>query len=108
MRRTGGRTGTGGSFENRLRLPQEIVDALKSELDIPVGIRISVLEYEEDGYSAEYGVKVADSLRGIDYVHLSSGRNAPPGSSASFYSDTLHILRMIGRRPRVTTVQSGQ
>lgn len=97
----------GGSLENRLRFPQEIVDSIKSELDIPVGIRLSLYEDDPDGYTPEYGLEVAESLRGIDYAHFSAGRFAPPGSSSSFYGIKAHIAARLPRKPRVTSIVVG-
>ncbi|QRF75203.1 NADPH dehydrogenase NamA [Thermoplasmatales archaeon] len=97
----------GGSFENRILFPQKIIDGIRSEVNIAVGIRLSLMEYDPDGYPPEYGLKVAESLDGIDYVHFSAGRNAPPGSSASFYSDHLHIAKMLPRKPDITTIVVG-
>ena len=50
---------------------------------------------------------MAESLRNLDYVHFSAGRNAPPGSSASFYSEHIHIANMLPRKPKITTIVVG-
>ena len=72
-----------------------------------MGIRLSLYEDDSDGYDASYGLTVAESLRNIDYVHFSAGRFAPPGSSASFYSDEMHILKKLPRKPKVKTMIVG-
>lgn len=97
----------GGSFEKRIRFAQEVVDAVKSEIDNPVGIRLSLYEDDPDGYGPDYGLKVAESLRSIDYVHFSAGRFAPPGSSASFYHDSFHVARRLPRKPNIVTMVAG-
>ncbi len=97
----------GGTFENRLRFPQEIVDSIKSEVGITTGIRLSLYEDDQDGYDADYGVKIAESLNGIDYAHFSAGRFAPPGSSSSFYGGKAHIASRLPRKPNVTTIVVG-
>ncbi|MCW6168628.1 MAG: FAD-dependent oxidoreductase [Thermoplasmatales archaeon] len=97
----------GGDFDNRIRFPQEVIDAVKSEIKIPVGIRLSLYEDDPDGYGPEYGLRVAESLKGIDYVHFSAGRFAAPGSSASFYSPKAHIYSRLPRKPRVTSIVVG-
>ena len=81
----------GGSVENRIRILNEISSAIKSKLNMPLGIRLSLYEDDEGGYDADYGIDVASRLENMDYVHFSSGRFAPPGSSASFYYDNVHI-----------------
>lgn len=97
----------GGSFENRLRLVQEVLQAVRREAGLPLGIRLSLYEDEADGYPPEYGVQVAERLEGLDYVHFSAGRFAPPGSSASFGYPALHILRRLPRRPALPTMVVG-
>jgi|ECHvirMinimDraft_2_1075157.scaffolds.fasta_scaffold00106_9 2,4-dienoyl-CoA reductase-like NADH-dependent reductase (Old Yellow Enzyme family) len=97
----------GGSFENRLRFVQEIIDGIRSETNFVLGIRLSLFEYDQDGYGPDYGLKIANSLKGIDYVHFSAGRNAPPGSSAPFYYEHNHILKELKGRIEKTSVVVG-
>lgn len=97
----------GGSLENRLRFVQEVLQAVREEAGLPLGIRLSLYEDEPDGYPPEYGVTVAERLKGLDYVHFSAGRFAPPGSSASFGYPPLHILRRLPRRPALPTMLVG-
>lgn len=97
----------GGSLENRLRFPQEIIDSIRSELNIPVGIRLSLYEDDPDGYTPEYGLEIAESLKGIDYAHFSAGRFAPPGSSSDFYGIKAHISAKLPRKPGVTSIVVG-
>lgn len=97
----------GGSFQNRIRFANEIVESVKEEIDFPVGIRLSLYEDDPDGYGPEYGLKVAESLGRIDYVHFSAGRFSPPGSSASFYEPSVHIARRLPRKPSVKTMIVG-
>ncbi len=97
----------GGTFEKRLTFPQTIIDAVKSVTEIPVGIRLSLYEDDQNGWSEEYGLRVADALKGIDYVHFSAGNFSPPGSTASFYSPETHILPRLKRKPKITTMLVG-
>ncbi|MGC8608692.1 MAG: FAD-dependent oxidoreductase, partial [Thermoplasmata archaeon] len=97
----------GGTFEGRLRLAQEVIDEIREKLSIPIGIRLSLYEDDLNGYSADYGAMIANSLRNIDYVHLSAGRFAPPGSSASFYTPKTHVFDKMVQKPNVTTMVVG-
>lgn len=97
----------GGSLENRLRISQEIIDRIRDEMDLAVGIRLSLYEDDIDGYDSEYGVKIAETLKNLDYVHYSAGRFAPPGSSASFYDERTHVLNRLPRKPGVSTMVVG-
>lgn len=97
----------GGSIENRIRISQEIISGIKAEIDFPVGIRLSLYEDDPDGYGPDYGVKLAESLKNIDYVHFSAGRFAPPGSSVTFYDSRTSILNRLPRKPDVATMVVG-
>jgi 2,4-dienoyl-CoA reductase-like NADH-dependent reductase (Old Yellow Enzyme family) len=97
----------GGSFENRLAVPQMIIDAVRKAKDIPVGIRLSLYEDDPNGFDPSYGLKVAESLQGIDYVHFSAGNFNPPGSSASFYTQEAHVFSKLPRKPKVTSMIVG-
>jgi 2,4-dienoyl-CoA reductase-like NADH-dependent reductase (Old Yellow Enzyme family) len=70
----------GGSFENRIRLLSEVVDAVKSEWpdENPLFVRISATEWIEGGWTIEDSVKLADVLKvkGVDLIDCSSGGNA--------------------------------
>ena len=68
----------GGSFENRMRYPLEIIEAIREAWwaqIIPIGIRLCVDEFIEGGYSMEYGLKVAKRLEeaGVDYLSTDAG-----------------------------------
>ena len=75
----------GGSFENRMRYPLEIIEAIREAVgpDYPIGIRLCVDEFIEGGYSMEYGLKVAKRLEeaGVDYLSTDAG------SFSSFYME---------------------
>lgn len=87
----------GGSLENRLRFPREIVEAIKAKCgdDFPVSVRYSVRsyvkdfnrgalpgeEFEEKGRDLEEGILVAKMLEGFGYDML----NCDNGSYDSWY-----------------------
>ncbi len=75
----------GGSFENMMRYPLEIIEAIRKAVgpDYPIGIRLCVDEFIEGGYSMEYGLKVARRLEeaGVDYLSTDAG------SFSSFYME---------------------
>ncbi len=97
----------GNDFAGRLRFPQEIIDLIRKETGLKIGIRLSLYEDEEDGYDSDYGLKIANSLKNLDYVHFSAGRTAPPGSSASYYSERNHIGNRLKKKPDITTIMVG-
>lgn len=73
----------GGSFENRMRFLDEIIDAVRKECgpEYPVIVRYSVDEYmeyaglPEEGLHLEDGVKIGKHLeeKGVDALDVSSG-----------------------------------
>lgn len=71
----------GGSFENRIRLPLHIVDAVRGvwPAHLPVSMRISATDWVEGGWTIDDSVSLARRLRehGVDIVDVSSGGMAP-------------------------------
>jgi len=71
----------GGSFENRARLPLQVVDAVRAEWPehLPVFIRISATDWAEGGWTADESVELARlfKARGVDLVDVSSGGLVP-------------------------------
>ena len=67
----------GGSFENRMRYPISIIQAIRSAVGegYPIGIRLCMDEFTEWGYSWDYGVKMALALEqaGVDYINTDAG-----------------------------------
>lgn len=67
----------GGSFENRMRFPLEIVKAVRREVgyNLPIDFRISVDEFTDPGYHLAEGVKMCQALEkaGVDMLHVSGG-----------------------------------
>ena len=71
----------GGSFENRIRLPLEVVDAVRAAWPdhLPLFMRISATDWAEGGWTADESVEFARHLRqhGVDLVDVSSGGMVP-------------------------------
>lgn len=71
----------GGSFENRMRFPLEIIDAVRAAVGegFPIEIRISGSECYEGGYGIDYGIEIAKALDGkVDLIHVSAGSHEVP------------------------------
>ncbi len=71
----------GGCFENRIRFPLEIIDAVREAVGpgFPIEIRISGSECYEGGYGIDYGVEIAKALDGkVDLIHVSAGSHEDP------------------------------
>jgi len=71
----------GGSLDNRMRFPLEVVAALRQAwpADKPLGIRISATDWAEGGWDIDEAVVYAQAFRdaGIDYVCVSTGGLVP-------------------------------
>ncbi len=69
----------GGSFENRIRLLIEIVEAIRSVWDeeFPLFVRLSATEWKEGGWTIEDSVSLVNILKhkGVDLIDCSSGGN---------------------------------
>jgi 2,4-dienoyl-CoA reductase-like NADH-dependent reductase (Old Yellow Enzyme family)/thioredoxin reductase len=68
----------GGSFENRMRLPLAICDAIRKRVGpgFPIEFRMSGSEAMENGYDIDYGIKIAQALDGhVDLIHVSAGHH---------------------------------
>jgi len=71
----------GGSFENRIRLLQEILIEVRTvwPQNLPLFVRISATDWAEGGWNADEAVQLAAILKnmGVDLVDCSSGGLVP-------------------------------
>ena len=71
----------GGRFENRIRLLQEVVAAVRKEwpTHLPLFLRISATDWVEGGWTPDDSVELARALRGsgVDLIDVSSGGLVP-------------------------------
>ncbi len=74
----------GGSFENRVRLPLAVVDAVRAAwpAHLPLFVRISATDWAEGGWSPDESARLARLLRqrNVDLVDVSSGGQVPNAS----------------------------
>lgn len=71
----------GGSLENRMRFPLEVVHAARAALpeNRPLGIRISATDWTDGGLTLDESVEYSKRLKdaGLDFICVSSGGNTP-------------------------------
>lgn len=71
----------GGSFENRIRLLLEVIEAVQKEWpqDLPLFVRISATDWSEGGWNADESVQLSQILKtkGVDLIDCSSGGLVP-------------------------------
>ncbi len=82
----------GGSLENRLRFPIEVLKAVRAEVgaDFCLGIRLSGDEYVEGGLTIEHAEKIAPTLAAaakVDFVNVSHSAYHASFSLASQMAD---------------------
>ena len=67
----------GGSFENRIRLLLEVLEAVQSEWssDLPLFVRISATDWADGGWNIEESVQLSSKMKekGVDLIDVSSG-----------------------------------
>ncbi len=71
----------GGSLENRMRLPLQLVDEIRKIMpaELPLFVRISATDWAEGGWDLPQSIEFCKELkkRGVDLVDCSSGGNVP-------------------------------
>lgn len=105
----------GGSFENRIRLIQEITELVKKEWgdEKPLFVRISATDWTEGGWTIEDSIALCKRLKslGVDLIDVSSGGNVPkatipnvPGYQVKF-SETIRqtVAIATGAVGKITT-----
>jgi 2,4-dienoyl-CoA reductase-like NADH-dependent reductase (Old Yellow Enzyme family) len=67
----------GGSLENRVRYPLQVLDAVLAEVDgrVPVGVRLSATDWVDGGWDIEQSVVLSKQLeaKGCAFIDVSSG-----------------------------------
>lgn len=85
----------GGDFENRIRLLLEVTQAVRQVWPeaLPLFVRLSATDWEENGWNIEETITLAQRLKtlGVDLIDVSSGGSSPtaripvgPGYQTSF------------------------
>jgi anthraniloyl-CoA monooxygenase len=71
----------GGSLENRLRFPVEVLAAVRAAwpAERPLSVRVSATDWCEDGVTGDEAVAIARALHaaGADIIHVSAGQTTP-------------------------------
>ncbi len=72
----------GGSFENRIKFPLQILDAVKAATHLPIIVRMSGDEMIPDGIKIDEMIRLAKILKdkSVDAIHVSAGTacSTPP------------------------------
>jgi 2,4-dienoyl-CoA reductase-like NADH-dependent reductase (Old Yellow Enzyme family) len=102
----------GGSFENRIRLLVETVDAIRTEWpqNRPLFVRISAVEWTDGGWDLDQSVALARVLKqhGVDLVDVSSGGNVSGATIPSGPGYQVPFAERIRREADILTAAVGQ
>ncbi|MDR5655947.1 FAD-dependent oxidoreductase [Halodesulfurarchaeum sp. HSR-GB] len=63
----------GGSWENRARFVNEVLDTVSKAIDEPVGLHLSLAEMEYGGYEYEDIPDLLNAIDGFDYLSVTVG-----------------------------------
>ena len=103
--------GYGGSFENRIRLTLEVVDAVRGAWPdaLPLFVRISATDWMEGGWELEQSVELARALkgRGVDLVDCSSGGAVPGAKITAGPGYQVPFAAEIRAKARIATAAVG-
>ena len=69
----------GGSFDNRVRFPMRVFDAVRAVFGGVLGMRVSASDWVEGGWDVEQSAVFSQQLKalGCDFIHVSSGGVSP-------------------------------
>ncbi len=69
----------GGSFDNRIRFPLKVFQAVREVFDGTLGMRLSATDWVEGGWTLEETTELSRQLKaaGAQFVHISSGGASP-------------------------------
>lgn len=97
----------GGDFRNRIRLPLEVVVAIREVWpdELPLFVRISATDWIEGGWDLAQSVNLARELvkLGVDLIDCSSGGIAPGAKIPTAYGYQVHFSEFIRKNVGIMT-----
>ena len=104
----------GGSLDDRLRFPLEVLAAVKEEWSGPLSVRLSATDWHPDGLTPEESLQVARAFAaaGVDAVDISTGQvvsDEQPAYGRSFQTPYADRIRhdLAADFPHVTVIAVG-
>jgi 2,4-dienoyl-CoA reductase-like NADH-dependent reductase (Old Yellow Enzyme family) len=102
----------GGPFENRIRFPLEVFDAVRSVWPErkPLGMRVSATDWIDGGWNPLETAALARILkdRGCDYIHVSSGGIATGAVIPTGPGYQVRLAQQVREASGLTTIAVGQ
>lgn len=101
----------GGSLENRMRFPLEVLDAVRAAVPahVPVGMRLSATDWVEGGWDLEQSIAFCQALErhGCAFVHVSSGGASPVQKIPVGPGYQVHLAEAIRAQVRIPVIAVG-
>ena len=101
----------GGSPENRMRFPLEVVAAVRDVWPAakPLLVRVSATDWVQDGWDLEQTVAFAEKLKGLgcDAIHVSSGGVSPAQQVPIGYGYQTDLAAEVRRRVDIPVIAVG-
>ena len=102
----------GGSFDNRIRLLMETIDAVRSEWPeaLPLFVRISCTDWVEGGWDIDDSIRLAEVVKAggkVDLIDCSSGGLDPRQKIPLYPGYQLSFAESIKRRAGIATAAVG-
>lgn len=106
--------GYGGPLEHRMRLPLEVIDAVRAAVgpDFPIGLKMNATDQLDGGLTEDEALEVLRAVdgTGIDLIDISGGTYFPGATSASdsvgggpYFAAFARKARAITRKPLMLT-----
>jgi 2,4-dienoyl-CoA reductase-like NADH-dependent reductase (Old Yellow Enzyme family) len=99
----------GGSFENRIRFPLEVFQAVREAFGGALGMRISGTDWVDGGWTVEETAALSVQLKqaGAQFVHISSGGVSPLQKIAIGPEYQVHLAKTVKAASDLTTIAVG-
>jgi 2,4-dienoyl-CoA reductase-like NADH-dependent reductase (Old Yellow Enzyme family) len=99
----------GGSFDNRVRFPLEVLAAVRQVFDGVLGLRVSATDWVEGGWDLDQTLAFSRQLNalGCDFIHVSSGGVSPQQKIAIGPAYQVPFARQIRQASGLTTMAVG-
>lgn len=99
----------GGSFDNRVRFPLQVFEAVRAAFGGVLGMRVSASDWVDGGWTPEETADLAVRLKaaGADYIHVSSGGVSPQQRIALGPEYQVPFARLVKQKSGLTTIAVG-
>ena len=99
----------GGNFDNRIRFPMEIFQAVRAVFQGALGMRISASDWVDNGWTPEETADLSLRLKlaGADFVHISSGGVAAQQKIAIGPDYQVPFAKLVKQKTGMPTIAVG-